>query len=208
MGLPSGTLWSRRFVDVSESNGFAASELQYGCSYFSWANIDGHNTVEGISFGDFSFGENPDEEPYVSSPGHDVQSNIDSVHDAARNVCGAPWRMPSQIDVDELVNPLYTDFIDADGNVIGPDVVNKIITFNGINCIRLRSKINGQILVMPACGFGQNDHVVSQSTAVRFWLSDYRSVANGYVYEVTSSVPHIATVSRARGNPIRACIRL
>lgn len=208
MGLPSGTLWARRYVDVTEPDGFAASELQYGCSYFSWGNIDGHNTVEGLSFGDYTFGDDPNQEPYVSTPGHSLQSSIDNAHDAARNVCGAPWRMPSQIDVLELMNPLYTDFIDANGDVISPDVDNKIITIDGINCIRLRSKINGQILVLPACGFGLNTTVISQADDVRFWLTNYGSAVSAVVYDVSSSVYHVTTVNRSRGIPVRACIKL
>lgn len=208
MGLPSGTLWARRYIDVTEPNGFAASELQYGCSYFSWANIDGHNTVEGLSFGDYTFGDDPNQEPYLSSPGHSLQSNIDSVHDAARNVLGTPWQMPSQIDVNELVNPLYTDFIDADGNVISPDIVNKIITIDGVNCIRLRSKVNGQILVMPASGFGVAATVVSQASNIRFWLTNYGSAVSAGVYDVSSSDHHVTSQNRARGVPIRAIIKL
>jgi hypothetical protein len=38
MGLPSGTLWCKKNIDVTQPNGLAASPFQYGCSFFSWGN--------------------------------------------------------------------------------------------------------------------------------------------------------------------------
>ena len=148
MGLPSGLLWARRNLDATQANGFAASEYQYECSFFSWGNIDPHNPTSNSSFAPYSFGSSNDEEPYVSSEGAKIEypGVAGPSHDAARAIAGAPWHMPLTEDFAELFNSNYTKFIDADGEDIASDVTDKRITMNSIMGIRLKSKINGNIL--------------------------------------------------------------
>ena len=73
MGLPSGLLWAKRNLDATQANGFAASEYQYECSFFSWGNTDPHNPTSNDSFAPYSFGSTNDEEPYVSSGAENLQ---------------------------------------------------------------------------------------------------------------------------------------
>jgi hypothetical protein len=56
MGLPSGTLWASRNIDVTQPDGFAASPFQCDCSFFSWGNIDGHNPTSNSSFSPYNWG--------------------------------------------------------------------------------------------------------------------------------------------------------
>jgi hypothetical protein len=181
MGLPSGLLWARRNLDATQANGFAASEYQYECSFFSWGNIDPHNPTSNDSFAPYSFGSANDQEPYVSSEGAKIEypGVAGPSHDAARAIAGAPWREPLTEDFAELFNSNYTKFIDADGNDIASDVTNKLITMNSIVGIRLKSKINGNTLFFPCSGIGGGSSWNSRGSYGGYWSRSLDSAAVG-----------------------------
>ena len=93
MGLPSGLMWAKRNIDVTQPNGFAASEFQYECSFFSWGNVECHNPISDSAF-DYDFGSS-NEGPYASTPGAALTGDASLSYDAARINCGAPWRLPT-----------------------------------------------------------------------------------------------------------------
>ena len=181
MGLPSGLLWARRNIDATQANGFAASEYQYECSFFSWGNTDPHNPTSNSSFAPYSFGSANDQEPYVSSEGAKIgyPGVAGPSHDAARAIAGAPWRMPLTEDFAELFNSSYTKFIDADGNDIASDVTNKLITMNSIVGIRLKSKINGNTLFFPCSGYGSGSSWLNRGSYGVYWSRSLYSAAYG-----------------------------
>ena len=181
MGLPSGLLWARRNIDATQANGFAASEYQYECSFFSWGNTDPHNPTSNSSFAPYSFGSANDQEPYVSSEGAKIgyPGVAGPSHDAARAIAGAPWRMPLTEDFAELFNSSYTKFIDADGNDIASDVTNKLITMNSIVGIRLKSKINGNTLFFPCSGYGYGSSWYNRGSYGLYWSRSLYSAASG-----------------------------
>lgn len=181
MGLPSGLLWARRNIDATQANGFAASEYQYECSFFSWGNTDPHNPTSNSSFAPYSFGSANDQEPYVSSEGAKIgyPGVAGPSHDAARAIAGAPWRMPLTEDFAELFNSSYTKFIDADGNDIASDVTNKLITMNSIVGIRLKSKINGNTLFFPCSGGGSGSSWYNRGSIGYYWSRSLTSAAHG-----------------------------
>lgn len=168
MGLPSGTMWARRNIDVSQPDGFAVSDIQLDASYFSWGNVDGHNPNEG-SFSPYDWGNISDREPYSTSPGASITypGSMDAEHDCATVVCGAPWKVPASSDFVELIN--NCDYVDANGNVISE--ADKLITIDGVVGIRLRSKINGNILFFAACGYGTNSDLMDDSQQGVYWVS-------------------------------------
>jgi len=181
MGLPSGLLWARRNIDATQANGFAASEYQYECSFFSWGNIDPHNPTSNSSFAPYSFGSANGQEPYVSSEGAKIEypGVAGPSHDAARAIAGAPWHMPTTEDFAELFNSNYTKFIDADGNDIASDVTNKLITMNSIVGIRLKSKINGNTLFFPCSGVGNGSSWSNRGSYGYYWSRSLNSAASG-----------------------------
>lgn len=206
MGLPSGTMWARRNIDVSQSNGFAASDIQLDASYFSWGNVDGHNINEG-DFSPYSWGEDNNQEPYSSSPGAAITypGSMDAAHDCARVVCGAPWKVPSVSDFVELRS--NCDFIDADGVVISG--TDKLITINGVVGIRLRSKINGNILFFAACGYGLRSSLYRGNDRGVYWLSGLLSDVNGSrLLFSTESVATNNPFARFHGCTIRPVFRI
>ena len=86
MGLPSGTLWATRNVDITQPNGFAASEYQYECSFFSWGNTEGHNPTSSSSFSPYDWGSANDG-VYASTAGSKIMGQLTASQDFARANC-------------------------------------------------------------------------------------------------------------------------
>lgn len=177
MGLPSGTLWATRNIDITQRDGFAQSEFQYRCSFFSWGNIDGHNPTSNDSFSPYDWGGVNNEAPYYqnqvygSTPGNTLTSNIpqNKIFDAARANVGAPWRLPSRQEFRELIE--NCDYIDQNGNVI--EGTNKVVTVNGFRGIYLRSKNNGQKLFFGFTGDGNGQNWANRSVGFYMTRSYY-----------------------------------
>ena len=181
MGLPSGLLWAKRNIDATQADGFAASEYQYECSFFSWGNVEPHNPTSNSSFAPYSFGSSNDEEPYKSSAGAKIgyPGSAGPSHDAARTVLGGPWRMPATEDFAELFNSSYTKFIDADGEDIASDVTDKRVTVNSIMGIRLKSKVNGNIIFLPCSGYGNGSSWSRRGSGGYYWSRSLYSATVG-----------------------------
>lgn len=183
MGLPSGRLWAKSNLDVTQPNGFAASPFQYECTFFSWGNIEGHNPLPDDEF-DYNWGNAnswddntnsylPDS-PYGLTPGCQLHSNIDSLHDAARVKLSLPWRMPTSQDFIELFENCI--FVQNDGiTVIEDEVPNKIISMNNVNGLYLKSKFNGELLFIPSSGSGSEMSWVSRGNSGNYWSTTISS---------------------------------
>lgn len=179
MGLPSGLKWAKRNIDITQANGFAASEYQYECSFVSWGNTDMHNPTTTSSFGDYTWGTANDTEPYVSSHGAALTGNIAPSFDAARVNLGAPWRMPTTNEFAELFNSAYTKFIDANGDDIDSSVTNKLITMNSVVGIRLKSLVNGNIIFFACSGHGNGTSWYGRGSFGYYWASSLGSSTGG-----------------------------
>lgn len=206
MGLPSGLLWAKKNIDATQADGFAASEYQYECSFFSWGNVEPHNPTSNSSFAPYSFGSSNDEEPYKSSAGAKIgyPGSAGPSHDAARTVLGGPWREPATEDFAELFNSSYTKFIDANGNDIASDVTDKRVTVNSIMGIRLKSKVNGSTLFFPCSGRGSGSSWNSRGSYGGFWSRSLDSAASGRSLSFRSGgVTPQYTNNRFGGFPVR-----
>jgi hypothetical protein len=215
MGLPSGVLWAKKNIDITQQNGFAASEFQYECSFCSWGNTDMYNPNAQNSFaGVYDWGgvnaEEPwyEGQPYGSTPGAALTANFGPSFDAARRHLGAPWRMPSTEEFKELFD--NCDFIDADGNIVSAatsvdgTAADKRITMNGIVGLRLRSKINGNIIFFPASGYGSGTTWSSRGSGGLYWSSSWGSARDArYLFFDPSGVNPQSTGNRFGGFAVR-----
>lgn len=202
MGLPSGILWARKNLDASQTSGFAANEFQYNCSFFSWGNVVGHNPISDSAFSyDFGTGNT---DSYASTPGAALTGNIpvSKDYDAARNILGEPWRMPTQDDFVELINGC--DFVQSDGTTVisGTD---KRVTINNVIGIYLKSKTNGNLLFLPCSGRGKGTEWQSKGDNGGYWASTLPSNTNMGTYLLfdSSSVNPQKTGTRYVGFTIR-----
>lgn len=206
MGLPSGTMWARSNIDITQPNGFAESGIQQGASYFSWGNVDGHNANEG-SFSPFNWGNDNGVEPYVSSPGAAIAypGSLDIAHDCAREVCGAPWQVPKSSDFIELQN--NCDYVDANGDIISG--ADKIITIDGVVGIRMRSKINGNIIFFAACGLGDGLTLRHANEWGQYWFSSLKTQPDASALSFnSSSVTVSSSIKRYHGCTVRPIFRM
>jgi hypothetical protein len=204
MGLPSGLLWAKKNIDVTQADGFAASEYQYECSFVSWGNTQMYNPTSTSAFA-HDFGTS-NEGPYASTPGAALTGNMSPSFDAARANIGAPWRMPTTEEYAELFNSSYTKYIDADGNDIAAETANKLITINGITGIRLKSKVNGNVIFFPCSGHGDGTSWYSRGSGGYYWASSlYSSTRGRRLYFDSGGVsPHYSNYSRFYGFTVRA----
>lgn len=193
-------------MDISRPNGFADSPYQYGCSFFSWGNVDGHNPSSNNSFAPWDWGSVNSSAPYYdgqvygSTPGCLLEGNIPPSHDAATVLIGNGWRMPSSSEIQELFDGC--DFIDAEGNII--EATDKRTTMFGVIGIRLRSRVNGNVIFLSATGGGSGAAWNNRGTDGYYWSSSWYSARNArsLLFSPSGANPQFA-VYRYYGFPIR-----
>lgn len=207
MGLPSGLLWATCNIDASKPAGMAETEFTYNCSFFSWGNTEPHNPISNSAF-DYNWGTVNEQapwyegQPYGSTSGAALNSSITIADDAARVICGEPWRMPRVSDLVELFDNV--DYLNADGTVKPAGAADKRITLNGIVGIWLQSKINGNRLFFACTGFGRGTTWGNRETAGLIWTSIYRSASEARcLYVSASNINTQSSYYRFYGFPIR-----
>lgn len=150
LGLPSGLKWADRNVG-------AKSPEEPGL-FFSWGN------VEGVEIGkacDFS------EEAYAETEGAKLKGNLDAAHDAATVNLGAPWRMPTDDECQELYDNCDWAWT----------------TENGYYGVRFTSKINGKSLFFACSGDGCGATWGGRGSDGFFWSASFYSARTArYLY--------------------------
>jgi hypothetical protein len=152
LALPSGVLWADKNVGAS-------TPYEDGL-YFSWGNVIGHTGDDGYDFGTGNDG------PYASTPGAELTGNIapSNTYDAARHNMGAPWRMPTVGEFQELVANCDSEWTDEDG----------------VTGRRFTSRINGNSIFFPASGYRNGTGLYYHGSSGNYWSSSLYSQANGY----------------------------
>ena len=177
LALPSGVLWADKNIG-------ATTPYEDGL-YFSWGNITGHTGDDGYDFGTSNDG------PYASTPGAALTGNIptNGTYDAARHNMGAPWRMPTVGEFQELYDNCDSECTDEDG-VAG---------------LRFTSRINGNSIFFPASGRRYGASLSNRGSSGYYWSSSLNSQTNGYSLSFYSSGVYPAyNYNRFHGFPVRA----
>ena len=177
LALPSGLLWC-------EHNVGAATPYEDGL-YFSWGNVTGHTGDDGYDFGTSNDG------PYASTPGAALEGNIPSnnTYDAARHNMGAPCRMPTVGEFQELNAQCDSEWTDEDG-VAGR---------------RFTSRINGNSIFFPASGYRNGTGLIGHGSYGYYWSSSLLSSAIGYgLYFNSGGVDPAYNSLRFNGFSVRA----
>lgn len=177
LALPSGILWC-------EHNVGAATPYEDGL-YFSWGNITGHTGDDGYDFGTSNDG------PYASTDGAALTGNIptNGTYDAARHNMGAPWRMPTVGEFQELNSYCTSEWTDEDG----------------VTGRRFTSNINGNSIFFPAAGNRYGTGLGNHGSDGDYWSSSLGSAANGYNLSFSSDGVYPADYyNRFRGFSVRA----
>lgn len=177
LALPSGLLWC-------EHNVGAATPYEDGL-YFSWGNVEGHTGTDGYDFGASNDG------PYASTPGAALTGNIptNNTYDAARHNMGAPWRMPTVGEFQELNANCDSEWTDEDG----------------VTGRRFTSRINGNSIFFPASGYRYGTGLSYRGSYGLYWSASLLSAAGGYnLYFLSSSVDPANSSDRFHGFSVRA----
>ena len=177
LALPSGVLWADKNIG-------ATTPYEDGL-YFSWGNITGHTGDDGYDFG------TDNEGPYASTPGAEMTGNIptNTTYDAARHNMGAPWRMPTVGEFQELAANCDSEWTDEDG-VAGR---------------RFTSRINGNSIFFPASGYRRGTGLNFRGSDGDYWSASLYSQTNGYnLYFSSGGVGPSSNNSRFYGFSVRA----
>jgi hypothetical protein len=155
LALPSGLLWC-------EHNVGASTPYEHGL-YFSWGNVIGHAEGSGYDFSDAV---------YAETPGAALTGNIpvNGTYDLARHNMGAPCRLPTVGEFQELNSNCDSEWTDEDG-VAGR---------------RFTSRINGNSIFFPASGGYSGTTLNSRGSNGHYWSSSYISETNAYSLHVNS----------------------
>ena len=174
LALPSGLLWC-------EHNVGASTPYEHGL-YFSWGNVEGHAEGSGYDFSDAV---------YAETAGAALTGNIavGNTYDMARHNMGAPCRLPTSGEFQELYNNCDTEWTDED-NVAGR---------------RFTSRINGNSIFFPASGNYNGTSLSSRGAYGFYWSSSWYSETNARsLYFNSSSVYPQGDSSRRYGFTVRA----
>ena len=177
LALPSGVLWADKNIG-------ATTPYEDGL-YFSWGNITGHTGDDGYDFGTDNDG------PYASTPGAELTGNIptNGTYDAARHNMGAPWRMPTVGEFQELVANCDSEWTDEDG------VAGRLFT----------SRINGNSIFFPASGYRYGTGLYNRGSRGHYWSSSLSSQTYGYNLNFSSTgVDPAYSLNRFYGFSVRA----
>lgn len=154
MGLPSGVQWANCNVG-------AESLFDEGL-FFSWGNIEGHAKGEGYDFS---------QSVYDTTPGAAIETDLSLEQDAARAYLGAPWRMPSSDEFQELI---------ANCTIVWT-------TVNGVYGRLFTSNVNGNTIFFPAAGQYNNTSLVNRGSGGYIWSSKFYSDAYALILSFNSS---------------------
>ena len=177
LAMPSGVLWADKNIG-------ATTPYEDGL-YFSWGNITGHTGDDGYDFGTDNDG------PYASTDGAALTGNIptNGTYDAARHNMGAPWRMPTVGEFQELAANCDSEWTDEDG-VAGR---------------RFTSRINGNSIFFPAAGYRYGTGLNNHGSNGYYWSASLYSQTYGYYLNFNSEgIYPTSADSRFRGFSVRA----
>ena len=174
LALPSGLLWC-------EHNIGATTPYEHGL-YFSWGNVIGHAEGSGYDFSDAV---------YAETPGAALTGNIpvNGTYDPARHNMGAPCRLPTVGEFQELNSNCDSEWTDEDG-VAGR---------------RFTSRINGNSIFFPASGNYNGTTLYGRGSYGLYWSSSYNSATNAYnLYFDSTNVNPASSGNRRYGFTARA----
>lgn len=177
LGLPSGTLWATCNVGASKPE-------EYG-DYFAWGETIGYNggkTTFNWSTYKYCKGSKTTMTKYCTDSDYgtvDNKTELDPSDDAATVNWGSNWQMPSQAQLQELINSSYT--------------TTTWTTQNGVYGIKITSKNSGNSIFLPAAGHRFDASLGGTGSSGYYWSRSLGSTVfpkwgcqlnfySGYVY--------------------------
>ena len=166
LGLPSGLKWAKCNIG-------AETETDYG-DYFMWGstrpNTADECTWEHAPFNDGNTSYNADA---INSARDAVCPNgvLAKEYDAAVQIMGSDWRMPTKDDFQELIDYTNNEWI---SNYNG----------TGVNGRKFTSKTNGNSIFIPASGYRLGSSFRGQGRGGDVWSSSVNTALPGGALEL------------------------
>ncbi|MBR0333994.1 MAG: InlB B-repeat-containing protein [Bacteroidales bacterium] len=194
LGLPSGLKWASFNLGAKTPEGsgdyFAWGETEPKKEY-SWSNYE-YCFNDGSSFPLTKYNTK-------SSSGYngftDNKTTLELSDDAAHVNMGGKWRMPTETEIEELINTSYCTWTWT--------------TQNGVNGYIIESKTNGNSIFLPVAGFKDGTHHYNSSFTGEYWSSSLFTGHSGYYSNYAyslyfrSDIDMIDYDMRSNGNTIR-----
>lgn len=184
----------RTYVDFGLSSGLKWATCNVGAVnpwddglYFSWGNINGYTYEDGYNFS---------WEVYRATSGGSLTNNIPSgsnAYDAARAILGSSWRIPSDSEVQELIDNTDKEWVT---DYLG----------TGKNGIKVMKKSDHSIFIfIPASGYINGTGRYNYNSSGSYWTTRYNNSNAVYGWEIRSSGLSISGSFGPQGGcPMRA----
>ena len=169
LGLPSGTLWAYTNIGASVPE-------EYG-NYYAWGETETKETYDFAYryYCDTTLTKYCNDSAYGYEGYTDTLTTLEASDDAATVNWGSNWRMPTQTEMQELL-----DNCDATWT-----------NMNGINEMLFTSRSNSNSIFLPAAGSMGGSSVENVGSNGNYWTSslyaDYTSTAWGFLFDSSSS---------------------
>ena len=187
LGLPSGVKWSPINLGVESSNCMADTYMDES-EIAAAINKLGKRLAWGELFEKDSYSI----DTYIDDKWNIMPSDItETVYDAAKQLWGGHWSMPSAADINELI---------ANTEEVSRETIHSDEIDRDINKITLRSKINGKEITFLTNGFMNGSSIVNP--AYLYYMSASRT---SYAGNYTSLYSPTQTSNIYR--PFGCCIR-
>lgn len=186
LGLPSGTLWATCNVGATKpeeyGDYFAWGETKPKTKY-TWDNYKWYNGSGGVT----KYNNNDMYGPV------DNKTTLSPSDDAAFANWGGYWRMPTSLELTDLINNCNWVWT----------------TKKGVNGYRITSNVNGNSIFLPAAGYYTNDSLYAAGLFGAYFSSSLgaESPMNAYyIWLHSGSVVHME-VNRTGGKSVRPVCR-
>ena len=188
LGLPSGLKWATMNIG-------AETETDYG-DYFMWGSTTPNNdTLCDWEHAPFNNGASYYDEEYFTthkSEWLDDDDNLKPEFDAATQIMGGKWRMPTIAEISELWDNTNSEWVED---------------YNGtkINGMKFTSKINGNSIFIPAAGNCLSGSVYYVGNYGYVWSSSLSTFYPSYAWNLGfgSSNCLMGSYSRCNGRSVR-----
>lgn len=182
LGLPSGLLWADRNVG-------AASPEDYGL-YFQWGDTVGY-TAEQVANGEKAFSSDWSDYFDTTDGGSTFNKyakgkliTLEASDDAASVNMGSDWRMPTKVEIQELIDNTAPTFIDLQGNEFSQsEALSGAIAEYNLKGVRFTGSNDNSIFIPTSGGCGDSTFTYTGFDC-SLWSSDFHSSYSRYAWHL------------------------
>ena len=181
LGLPSGTKWAKSNIGASKPSDFGL--------YFQWGDTQGYadTSSKAFNWSSYKYGTSSNLTKYNSTDGKTV---LDTSDDAAYTATSGRLKMPTQAQIQELVNNTDREWGTLPNGVSGCKFINK--------------SDSSKYIFIPASGCCNSSSVYDVGSLGCLWSSSRTSDPTGaFLLYFYSGYAYVSGLSRYVGRTVR-----